>query len=107
MKYAVTWIASWIDAWSSPCTRSAPSSSAPTVEGVSVRVVAEGARPRIEARVLSRRQVMERLWDSPFVGDARAYNAHISNLCRKVERDPAHPERIVTVREAGYKLVDR
>lgn len=57
--------------------------------------------------MLSRRQVMERLWDSPFVGDARAYNAHISNLCRKVERDPAHPERIVTVREAGYKLVDR
>lgn len=58
-------------------------------------------------QVLSRHQVMERLWDSPFVGDARACDAHISNLRRKLERDPAHPERIVTVREAGYKLVDR
>ena len=57
-------------------------------------------------QVLSRRQVMERLWESPFVGDARACDAHISNLRRKLERDPSRPERIVTVREAGYKLVD-
>ena len=55
-------------------------------------------------QVLSRQQVMEHLWASPFVGDARACDAHISNLRRKLERDPAHPERIVTVREAGYKL---
>jgi two-component system response regulator RegX3 len=43
--------------------------------------------------------------ESPFVGDARACDVHISNLRRKIERDPSHPERIVTVREAGYKLV--
>ena len=35
----------------------------------------------------------------------RACDVHVSNLRRKIERDPAHPQRIVTVREFGYKLV--
>ena len=56
-------------------------------------------------RVFSRFQIMEHLWDSQFVGDARACDVHISNLRRKVESDPGRPARIVTVREAGYKLV--
>jgi two-component system response regulator RegX3 len=55
-------------------------------------------------RVFSRTQIMEHLWQTPFVGDARACDAHISHLRRKIERDPSHPTRIVTVREAGYKL---
>jgi two-component system response regulator RegX3 len=55
-------------------------------------------------RVFSRRQIMEHLWESTYVGDARAADVHVSNLRRKVERDPGHPERIVTVREVGYKL---
>jgi DNA-binding response OmpR family regulator len=56
-------------------------------------------------RVFSRQQIMEHLWQTPYVGDTRACDAHISNLRRKVERDHRHPERIVTVREVGYKLV--
>lgn len=56
-------------------------------------------------RVFTRRQIMEHLWESPYVGDERACDVHVSNLRRKVERDPARPERIVTVREIGYKLV--
>jgi two-component system response regulator RegX3 len=56
-------------------------------------------------RVFARAQIMETLWESPYVGDARACDFHISNLRRKIERDPAHAERIVTVREVGYKLV--
>jgi DNA-binding response OmpR family regulator len=56
-------------------------------------------------RVFERRQIMEHLWQTPYVGDARACDVHISNLRRKLERDPAHPERILTVREIGYKLV--
>jgi two-component system, OmpR family, response regulator RegX3 len=56
-------------------------------------------------RVFSRHQIMEHLWQTPFVADTRACDAHISNLRRKVERDHRHPERIVTVREVGYKLV--
>jgi DNA-binding response OmpR family regulator len=56
-------------------------------------------------RVFTRQQIMEHLWQTPYVGDTRACDAHISTLRRKIERDPAHPRRIVTVREVGYKLV--
>lgn len=56
-------------------------------------------------RAFTREQIMEHLWRTPYVGDTRACDAHVSNLRRKVERDPSHPERIVTVREIGYKLV--
>jgi two-component system response regulator RegX3 len=56
-------------------------------------------------RVFSRRQIMEYLWDSPYVGDQHACEVHVSNLRRKLERDPSRPERIVTVRGVGYKLV--
>lgn len=55
-------------------------------------------------RVFSREQIMEHLWETPFVGNTRACDVHISQLRRKIERDPSHPERIVTVREVGYKL---
>jgi two-component system response regulator RegX3 len=56
-------------------------------------------------RVFTRRQIMEHLWQSPYVGDERASDVHISNLRRKIERDVANPQRIVTVRGVGYKLV--
>jgi two-component system response regulator RegX3 len=55
-------------------------------------------------RVFSRAQIMEHLWRTPYIGDARACDTHISNLRRKIERDPAHPSRIVTVREVGYRM---
>jgi two-component system response regulator RegX3 len=56
-------------------------------------------------RVFTRRQIMQRLWESNYVGDERACDAHVSNLRRKIERDPARPERLLTVRAVGYKLV--
>ena len=56
-------------------------------------------------RVFSREQIMQHLWQADYVGDARACDVHVSNLRRKIERDPAHPARLVTVREVGYKLV--
>jgi two-component system response regulator RegX3 len=56
-------------------------------------------------RVFTRREIMEHLWQSPYVGDERACDIHISNLRRKIERDPRNPERVVTVRGAGYTLV--
>jgi two-component system response regulator RegX3 len=55
-------------------------------------------------RVYSRREIMQHLWDSEYVGDQRACDIHISNLRQKLEDDPANPERIVTVRGVGYKL---
>ena len=48
---------------------------------------------------------MEHLWQSPYVGDERAADIHISNLRRKIENDPRSPERLLTVRGAGYTLV--
>jgi len=55
-------------------------------------------------RVFSRREIMQHLWDSTYVGDQRACDIHISNLRHKIERDAANPERVVTVRGVGYKL---
>ena len=55
-------------------------------------------------RVFSRREIMQHLWDSEYVGDQRACDIHISNLRQKLEHDAARPERIVTVRGVGYKL---
>ncbi|MCC6222095.1 MAG: response regulator transcription factor [Thermoleophilia bacterium] len=56
-------------------------------------------------RVFTRRQVMEHLWQSPYVGDERACDVHISKLRRKLARGSGTPGRIVTVRGVGYKLV--
>ncbi|MGH3082384.1 MAG: winged helix-turn-helix domain-containing protein, partial [Gaiellaceae bacterium] len=55
-------------------------------------------------RVFSRREIMQHLWDSSYVGDQRACDIHISNLRQKIEDDPGNPERVVTVRGVGYKL---
>jgi two-component system response regulator RegX3 len=55
-------------------------------------------------RAFTRREIMQHLWDSAYVGDQRACDLHVSNLRRKVERDPSRPERVVTVRGVGYKL---
>jgi two-component system response regulator RegX3 len=56
-------------------------------------------------RVFARREIMQHLWQSAYVGDERACDAHVSSLRGKVERDRSHPERIVTVPGFGYKLV--
>jgi two-component system response regulator RegX3 len=55
-------------------------------------------------RVFSRPEIMRHLWDSSYVGGERACDLHVSNIRRKLERDPARPERLVTVRGVGYKL---
>jgi len=56
-------------------------------------------------RVISRRELMQHLWASEHVGDEHACEVHISNLRRKIERNPSTPQRLVTVRGVGYKLV--
>jgi DNA-binding response OmpR family regulator len=55
--------------------------------------------------VVSRRELMQHLWSSDHVGDEHACEVHISNLRRKIERDPSQPQRLVTVRGLGYKLL--
>ena len=55
-------------------------------------------------RVFSRKELMQHLWNSSYVGDQRACDIHVSNLRGKLERDPTNPSRILTVRGVGYKL---
>jgi len=55
-------------------------------------------------QVFSRAQIMEHLWETPYVGDARACDVHVHNLRQKIEPDPALPARLLTVREVGYRL---
>jgi two-component system, OmpR family, response regulator RegX3 len=55
-------------------------------------------------RVCTRRELMQHLWDSTYVGDERAVDVHVANLRRKIEPDPKEPSRLVTVRGSGYML---
>jgi GAF domain-containing protein len=55
-------------------------------------------------RARTRREILQQLWHTEHVGDERVCDAHVSNLRHKIERDPAHPERIVTKRGVGYAL---
>ena len=55
-------------------------------------------------RVLSRQQLLNRVWGYDVYGDERLVDVHIGRLRRKVERDPANPEHVVTVRGLGYKM---
>jgi len=53
--------------------------------------------------VVSREQLLERVWDYGYFGDTRLLDVHIRRLRRKVEPDPAQPSVIVTVRGVGYR----
>jgi two-component system, OmpR family, response regulator MtrA len=55
-------------------------------------------------QVLSRDQLLERVWGPEYVGDGRLVDSHIRRLRTKVERDPDDPELIVTVRGLGYRF---
>jgi DNA-binding response OmpR family regulator len=55
-------------------------------------------------RVLSRQQLLDRVWGYDVYGDERLVDVHMGRLRRKVERDPATPVHLVTVRGLGYKL---
>jgi len=61
-----------------------------------------GSRP---GEPWSRAVIMRHLWESDFVADPRTVDVHVRNLRRKIERDPSQPERLVSVRGLGYKLV--
>lgn len=54
--------------------------------------------------VLSRDLILERVWGWDFDGDSRTVDVHVRWLREKIEPDPAHPTRIVTVRGVGYRF---
>jgi two-component system response regulator RegX3 len=57
-------------------------------------------------RVLTRDTLIDRVWGHDYVGDTKTLDVHIKRLRSKVEADPAHPDRIVTIRGLGYKFED-
>ncbi len=59
---------------------------------------------RNSGRVLTRTQLIDRVWGSDYVGDTKTLDVHIKRLRSKIERDPANPEFILTVRGLGYKF---
>ncbi|MGB7979982.1 MAG: response regulator transcription factor [Candidatus Nanopelagicales bacterium] len=61
---------------------------------------------RNAGRVLTRGQLIDRIWGSDYVGDTKTLDVHVKRLRAKVEADPAHPVHLLTVRGLGYKFDD-
>jgi two-component system response regulator RegX3 len=61
---------------------------------------------RNAGRVLTRGQLIDRVWGSDYVGDTKTLDVHVKRIRAKIEPDPANPVRLVTVRGLGYKIVD-
>jgi two-component system response regulator RegX3 len=58
---------------------------------------------RNAGRVLTRGQLIDRVWGSDYVGDTKTLDVHVKRLRGKIEPDPSAPQHIVTVRGLGYK----
>ena len=61
---------------------------------------------RNSGRVLTRTQLIDRVWGSDYFGDTKTLDVHIKRLRAKIEKDPANPVLIQTVRGLGYKFED-
>jgi two-component system, OmpR family, response regulator RegX3 len=59
---------------------------------------------RNAGRVLTRVQLIDRVWGSDYVGDTKTLDVHVKRLRAKIEPDPANPKYLLTVRGLGYKL---
>lgn len=55
-------------------------------------------------RVLTRGQIIDRVWGSDYFGDTKTLDVHVKRIRSKIEADPARPELLVTVRGLGYKF---
>jgi len=59
---------------------------------------------RNSGRVLTRTQLIDRIWGSDYFGDTKTLDVHIKRLRAKIEKDPANPVLILTIRGLGYKF---
>ncbi|ANI93446.1 response regulator transcription factor [Dietzia timorensis] len=59
---------------------------------------------RNSGRVLTRGQLIDRVWGSDYVGDTKTLDVHVKRLRSKLEPDPGSPQHIITVRGLGYKF---
>ncbi|GAA2179887.1 response regulator transcription factor [Brooklawnia cerclae] len=58
---------------------------------------------RNAGRVMTRGQLIDRIWGADYVGDTKTLDVHVKRLRAKIESDPSHPSQLVTVRGLGYK----
>jgi DNA-binding response OmpR family regulator len=65
------------------------------------------ALARAPGRVLTRENLLEHVWGDSAYRDPRTIDVHIRHLREKLERDPRHPEYLLTVRGVGYRFRDR
>ncbi|WP_456825412.1 response regulator [Cellulomonas sp. P5_E12] len=61
---------------------------------------------RNAGRVLTRGQLIDRIWGSDYVGDTKTLDVHVKRVRAKIEVDPGNPTLLLTVRGLGYKLTD-
>jgi two-component system response regulator RegX3 len=59
---------------------------------------------RNTGRVLTRGQLIDRVWGGDYYGDTKTLDVHIKRLRSKIEEDPANPQLIQTIRGLGYKF---
>ncbi|MEL4357651.1 MULTISPECIES: response regulator transcription factor [unclassified Luteococcus] len=59
---------------------------------------------RNSGRVMTRGQLIDRIWGADYVGDTKTLDVHVKRLRAKIERDPSNPALLVTVRGLGYKF---
>ena len=57
-----------------------------------------------KGRVMTRHQLIDRIWGSDYVGDTKTLDVHVKRVRSKIEEDPAHPKYLTTVRGLGYKI---
>ncbi len=84
--------------------------SAKLTDGTEVHLTATEFRlltelAMVNGKVLSREDLLERVWGYDYFGDGRLVDVHIRRLRTKIEPDPAVPTHLLTVRGTGYKLV--
>jgi two-component system response regulator RegX3 len=58
---------------------------------------------RNAGRVLTRMQLIDRVWGADYVGDTKTLDVHVKRLRSKIEPDPGNPRHLITVRGLGYK----
>ena len=58
---------------------------------------------RNTGRVLTRGQLIDRVWGADYVGDTKTLDVHVKRIRAKIEHDPANPSTLITVRGLGYK----
>ena len=61
---------------------------------------------RRKGHLLTRERLIADVWGTDYFGDTKTLDVHVKRIRQKVERDPHHPEHLLTVRGLGYRFVD-